>query len=200
MDVVKDPDNTITETFTHLVEKHQKTLLHISYMYLKDRTLAEDALQETFIKAYKALPKFRGECSEKTWLTRILINTCRDMNRSAWFRHTEKRVTPEELPIPAPPPDEEDAPALTPDEAEELRSALRANVAGGRADEGLQVLGSVTGKPVLAAAGIAGSGGAKPNSAWVTVIQGDLAVAVFLPGAGADPASVAAAFLEGLAG
>lgn len=31
MDVVKDPDNTITETFTHLVEKHQKTLLHISY-------------------------------------------------------------------------------------------------------------------------------------------------------------------------
>ncbi|MFZ3415893.1 hypothetical protein [Arthrobacter sp. 3Tela_A] len=100
----------------------------------------------------------------------------------------------------APPPDEEDVPALTPDEAEELRSALRANVAGGRADEGLQVLGSVTGKPVLAAAGIAGSGGAKPNSAWVTVIQGDLAVAVFLPGAGADPASVAAAFLEGLAG
>ena len=57
MDVVKDPDNTLTE------------------FYLKDRTLAEDAVQETFMKAYKSLPHFRGDCSEKTWLTRILINT-----------------------------------------------------------------------------------------------------------------------------
>lgn len=97
-----------------------------------------------------------------------------------------------------PPPDGEDAPALAADEAEELRSALRANVAGGRAVEGLQVLESVSGKPVLAAAGTAGSSGEKPDHAWVTVIQGDLAVAVFLPGTGADPAAVAAAFLEGL--
>lgn len=75
MDVVKDPDNTLTELFTHLVETHQRSLLHISYIYLKDRTLAEDAVQETFMKAYKSLPHFRGDCSEKTWLTRILINT-----------------------------------------------------------------------------------------------------------------------------
>ncbi len=101
---------------------------------------------------------------------------------------------------PAEPTDGQDTPALTADEAEELRSVLRANVAGGRADEGLQVLESVSGKPVLAAAGTAGSGGEKPDHAWVTVIQGDLAVAVFLPGTNADPAAVAAAFLEGLAG
>lgn len=44
MDVVKDPDNTLTELFTHLVETHQRSLLHISYIYLKDRTLAEDAV------------------------------------------------------------------------------------------------------------------------------------------------------------
>ncbi|MGW9403526.1 hypothetical protein ACWGQ2_06080 [Arthrobacter sp. NPDC055585] len=99
-----------------------------------------------------------------------------------------------------PPPDGEDAPALTADEADELRSALRANVAGERADERLQVLESVSGKPVLAAAGTAGTGGEKPDHAWVAAIQGDLAVAVFLPGSTADPAAVAAAFLEGLAG
>lgn len=98
MDVVKDPDNTRAETFTHLVEQHQKMLLHISYMYLKDRTLAEDAVQETFIKAYKSLPQFRGECSEKTWLTRILINTCRDMNKSSWFLHINRALQPEDLP------------------------------------------------------------------------------------------------------
>ncbi|MER2135843.1 MAG: hypothetical protein ABS910_14300 [Arthrobacter sp.] len=94
----------------------------------------------------------------------------------------------------------EDVPALTSKEAEELRSALRANVAGGRAETGLEMLASVPGKPVLAAAGPARSGGDKPDHAWVTAIQGDLAVAVFLPASGADPAAVAAAFLEGLAG
>lgn len=75
MAVVKDPDNQLAQIFTRLVEEHQQKLLCISYIYLKDRTLAEDAVQETFIKVYKALPQFRGECSEKTWVTRILINT-----------------------------------------------------------------------------------------------------------------------------
>lgn len=98
MKVVKDPDNERAETFTRLVEQHQKTLLNISYMYLKDRTLAEDAVQETFIKAYNALPRFRGECTEKTWLTRILMNTCRDMNKNAWFVHVNRAVQPEDLP------------------------------------------------------------------------------------------------------
>jgi len=74
---------------------------------LQDSTAAEDAIQETFLKAYRALPTFRGHCSEKTWLTSIAVNTCRDMRKSAWFRHTEKRVTPEELPIPAPSRDED---------------------------------------------------------------------------------------------
>ncbi len=40
---------------------------------------------------------FLGECSEKTWLMRIAINTCRDFQRGSWFRHLDRRVTPEEL-------------------------------------------------------------------------------------------------------
>lgn len=74
---------------------------------LEDPAAAEDAIQETFLKAYRALSTFRGQCSEKTWLTSIAVNTCRDMRKSAWFRHTEKRVTPEELSIPAPTRDED---------------------------------------------------------------------------------------------
>lgn len=97
MAVVKDPDNHLAHIFTRLVEEHQHKLLCISYMYLKDRTMAEDAVQETFIKVYKALPHFRGECSEKTWVTRILINTCRDMNRSGWFTHINRAVQPEDV-------------------------------------------------------------------------------------------------------
>ena len=67
----------------------------------RDPTLAEAALQETFFKAYKRMDTFRSESAERTWLMSIAINTCKDMNRSAWLRHTEKRVVPEELPIPA---------------------------------------------------------------------------------------------------
>ena len=79
---------------------------------LRDRALAEDAVQETFLKAYKTLDTFRKESSEKTWLMRIAINTCRDFRRSAWFRYLDRRVTPEDLPLAATPA-EEDSIALT---------------------------------------------------------------------------------------
>ena len=67
-------------------------------LYLRDAELAKDAVQETYLKAYRALDGFRGECAEKTWFMRIAINTCRDMRRSAWFRHMDRRVTPDMLP------------------------------------------------------------------------------------------------------
>ena len=57
--------------------------------------------------AWRALPRFKGECSEKTWLLRIAVNTCRDMQRSAWFRHHDRRITPEDLAIRL--PDDDDA-------------------------------------------------------------------------------------------
>lgn len=53
-------------------------LLRLCFFYLKDRMLAEDAVQDTFIKAYKSFLSFRGESSLKTWLTRIAINVCKD--------------------------------------------------------------------------------------------------------------------------
>ena len=65
-------------------------------------------MQETFLKAYKSFAQFRGECSEKTWLTRIAVNTCRDFQRGGWFRHTDRRVTPEMLPIGEVQPETED--------------------------------------------------------------------------------------------
>lgn len=92
MEVVSDPNLSCEEMLAHMVAQYEVALLRTCYMYLRDRELAEDATQETFLKAYKALPAFRGECSEKTWLMRIAMNTCRDMKRSAWFRHIDRRV------------------------------------------------------------------------------------------------------------
>lgn len=100
MVTAKDPDRTQEEALVRLVSQYQGALLRLCYVYLGDRALAEDATQETFLKAYRNLNGFRGEASEKTWLMKIAVNTCRDLQRSAWFRHTDRTVTPEELPEP----------------------------------------------------------------------------------------------------
>jgi len=60
----------------------------------------EDAAQDTFLKAYQKCSSFRGECSEKTWLMRIAINTCRDYQRRAWLRRTDQSVDVERLVLP----------------------------------------------------------------------------------------------------
>lgn len=108
MDVVKGPDSDMERTLKRMVDEYQLPLLRLCWLYLHDRQLAEDAVQETFIKAARSLHSFRGESSEKTWLTRIAIRTCCDMRRSAWLRHIDSRVTPDMLPEAAHPQQPED--------------------------------------------------------------------------------------------
>lgn len=98
MDTGKGPDRNVEDEITRMVETHQLSLLRLSFAYLRDRALAEDAVQETFLKAYRSFGSFRRESGEKTWLSRIALNCCRDMRRSAWFRHTDRNVTPDMLP------------------------------------------------------------------------------------------------------
>ncbi|MBQ8617070.1 MAG: sigma-70 family RNA polymerase sigma factor, partial [Clostridia bacterium] len=98
MEVVKDTDNSRDQVLVQMVNQYQGMLLRMCYVYLRDMEQAKDATQETFLKAYKSLASFRGDCSEKSWLIRIAINTCRDMQRSAWFRYMDRRITPEDLP------------------------------------------------------------------------------------------------------
>ena len=103
MEIVTGPDNSqnIEEELNRLVAEYQKTLLHMCSFWLKDAMQAEDAVQEVYIKAYKALPGFRHECSEKTWLLRIAANVCRDMQKSRWSRFVNRNVDIANLPEPA---------------------------------------------------------------------------------------------------
>lgn len=87
------------DAFVQLVENFQPMLIKICYVYLRDAEQARDAVQETFLKAYRALPSFRHECSEKNWLIRIAVNTCKSMQRVPWYRFVDKRMTPEDLPL-----------------------------------------------------------------------------------------------------
>ena len=80
-----------------LMEQYGSSLLRMSALYLKDADLAQDAVQETFLKAYRHLKDYRGESSEKTWLAAICANTCRDMLRTAWLRR-HSRINIESLP------------------------------------------------------------------------------------------------------
>ena len=108
MQAVKDPDSRRDQTIERLITQHQTSLLRLCYVQLQDQALAEDAVQETFLKAYKGFDSFRGDSSEKTWLTRIAVNTCRDFQRGGWFKHTDRRVTPDMLPVGTVQPDTED--------------------------------------------------------------------------------------------
>ena len=80
------------------MEQYEQSILRMCFAYLGDRQLAEDALQETFIKAWKGCGSFRSESQEKTWLMRIAINTCKDVRKSAWFRHIDRSTALDQLP------------------------------------------------------------------------------------------------------
>ena len=98
-----------------LIDRYGDDILRLCTAYLGDRQLAEDAFQETFVKAWKNLASFRGDSSEKTWLFRIAVNTCRDMLRTGWLRMRKRSQPFEELTavsptgIPAPPSPVRDA-------------------------------------------------------------------------------------------
>lgn len=71
--------------FDLLVIKYQRKIMRLLSRMIHDPAEVEDVAQEAFIKAYRALPQFRGDSAFYTWLYRIAINTARNW-QSASFR------------------------------------------------------------------------------------------------------------------
>jgi RNA polymerase sigma-70 factor (ECF subfamily) len=67
--------------FELLVRRHGNGVWRLAFGMLRDRGAAEDAAQETFIKAYRSLGEFRGQSSFKTWLYSVAHRTCLDQLR-----------------------------------------------------------------------------------------------------------------------
>src|SRR5579871_2209093 len=65
-----------------LLASHEQALCRLCQGILGHREDAEDAVQETFLRALRSLPRFRGASGFRTWLFRIAINVCLDWKRS----------------------------------------------------------------------------------------------------------------------
>ncbi|GGI69431.1 RNA polymerase sigma factor RpoE [Shewanella gelidii] len=64
--------------FNLLVQKYQSKVLNLISRYVRNQADVADVAQEAFIKAYRALPNFRGESAFYTWLYRIAVNTAKN--------------------------------------------------------------------------------------------------------------------------
>ena len=75
-----------------LMKEYGDSVFRMCFLYLKDYQLAEDATQETFIKAAKAYEQFQNHSTEKTWLIRIAINSCKSIMRTHWFQNMRNQI------------------------------------------------------------------------------------------------------------
>lgn len=78
--------------FEELVLKYQDRIYNLCRYMLSNAHDAEDATQDTLIKAYQNLKKFRPEASFYTWLYRIAVNTCLDYKRRPFFESLFKKT------------------------------------------------------------------------------------------------------------
>lgn len=104
-----DPDRELVErartgeraAFDQLVARYQQRLLRLVLRLLRDQAEAEDVVQETFLRAYRALPRFRGDAAFYTWLYRIALNGA----RNTILRRRQRGASvplPSQLPAPLP--------------------------------------------------------------------------------------------------
>ncbi len=68
-------------SYSELVKRHQRGLLRLSMRFMKDMDVAQDVVQDAFIKAYEKLNLFEGRSSFKSWIYQIAVNTARNKLR-----------------------------------------------------------------------------------------------------------------------
>src|SRR5918994_1761325 len=96
----RKPTGSDHGAFRELVDAHRSDLHAHCYRMLSSLHDADDALQETLLRAWRSLPGFRGQSSLRTWLYRIATNVCLDA-----LAGRPKRVLPIDYGPPTPPRD-----------------------------------------------------------------------------------------------
>ncbi len=91
------PGETPKQRLERWVNDYSDAILRMCFVYLRDRQQAEDAMQDTFLKAWRHMAQMSDETGERAWLMRIAINTCHDYHRSRWFKHIDLRRELEDI-------------------------------------------------------------------------------------------------------
>jgi RNA polymerase sigma-70 factor (ECF subfamily) len=73
--------------FAEIYAEHHRAIYYLTLRFLGDPQKAEDATHDVFLKAYRKMDSFRGESSWRTWLYRIAINHCRNLQQAWHERH-----------------------------------------------------------------------------------------------------------------
>jgi RNA polymerase sigma-70 factor (ECF subfamily) len=73
--------------FAELYNEHSRAIYYLTLRFLGDPQKAEDATHDVFLKAFRKMKQFRGDSSWRTWLYRIAINHCRNLQQSWNERH-----------------------------------------------------------------------------------------------------------------
>jgi len=89
LELIEDIKKGNKRSFSELVKRHQRGLLRMSLRFMKDLDLAEDVVQEAFIKAYEKLNTFEGRSSFKSWLYQIAVNTAKNKLRESKMDTTD---------------------------------------------------------------------------------------------------------------
>src|SRR6478752_1708940 len=82
------------EAYNWLVLHYHQPIYSLVYRILTDPTDSADTTQEVFLKVFRGMKRFNGECSLKTWLYRIAIHEASNQRRW-WFRHKSKETSME---------------------------------------------------------------------------------------------------------
>ena len=80
--VEEEKEAASSRNFDEIIRLHQRRVYRVLYVLLRDADAADTLTQECFLRAYKKLETFRGECRIETWLLRIAVNLARDYGKS----------------------------------------------------------------------------------------------------------------------
>ena len=75
--------------FETAVDRYGDMVFRLAYSYLKNRTDAEDVMQETLLKLYTCQKPFESPDHQRNWLVRVAVNECRRLLRTPWRRRTD---------------------------------------------------------------------------------------------------------------
>jgi RNA polymerase sigma-70 factor (ECF subfamily) len=81
------PEGLPPSEFADLYSEHSRAIYYLALRFLGNPEKAEDATHDVFLKAFRKLDQFRGEASWRTWLYRIAINHCRNLQQTWHGRH-----------------------------------------------------------------------------------------------------------------